>query len=328
MKIPSWLICCALNACASLTLLAGCGGSQMPAAIPADGSQSAQSSWMAPDAKSKDLLYVANTTYGIGQVYVYSYPQGRLEGELAGASPADGLCSDKYGDVFVPEGSSILEFRHGDTEPIAALSDPYGGADYCAIDPVTGNLAVSPTVVIYSHAAGTGIEYKGGNLYGNLSCTYDNKGNLFINGYAYDGSAGPAYAQMGLVELRKNRSRFTSIEFPVLTHVGTIQWAGDRLAVGASQPPVIGRYRIVGKTAELALPFIFLHRNGDIGQFSIQGSTLVVPRLGVGGRLGQTGVYFYGYPGACKGQRCIDKPTKHIVKELNEPAGATISLAD
>lgn len=283
---------------------------------------------MSADAKSKDLLYVANTNYGIGEVYVYSYPRGRLEGELVSTSPADGLCSDKYGDVFVPEGSTILKFRHGDTEPIAALSDPYGGADYCAIDPATGNLAVSPTVVVYTNAAGTGKEYPGGNVDGNRSCTYDNKGNLFINGWSYDGSAGPAYAQMGLVELRKGRSRFTKINFPVLTDSGTIQWAGTYLAVGFSQPAGIGRYRIAGDGVESRPSFTLLHRNGYTGQFWIQGSTVIVPLLGVGGHLGQTGVYFYNYPkGPCAGRLCVDKPTQHIFKELNEPAGATISLA-
>ncbi len=39
-------------------------------------------SWMDPDAKSKDLLYVTNP--GANEVLVYSYPQDKLVGTLGG----------------------------------------------------------------------------------------------------------------------------------------------------------------------------------------------------------------------------------------------------
>jgi hypothetical protein len=187
--------------CATLSILAGCGGPEAQAGLPSLSLSSAPAavggqrvragSWMAPEAKGQDLLYVSDTSYGLGVVYVYSYPGGKLKGELSGVSPADGLCSDAKGNVFVPAGTSIAEYPHGGTQPIAVLNDPFGGADYCAVDRTTGNLAVSPTVVVYAHAKGKGKAYPGGNEYGNRSCTYDDKGDLFVNGISFVGSLSP-----------------------------------------------------------------------------------------------------------------------------------------
>ena len=73
-----------LGVCAAVAMLAGCGGSQPPIGTPGAMPQTSAlathadrgTSWMLPDAKSKDLLYVGD----IYDVTVYSYPQGKLEG--------------------------------------------------------------------------------------------------------------------------------------------------------------------------------------------------------------------------------------------------------
>ncbi|HEX3370694.1 MAG TPA: hypothetical protein VHS56_14035, partial [Candidatus Cybelea sp.] len=90
---------------------------------------------MRPEAKSDDLLYVASGE----QISVYTYPGGRLVGNIGGAVGA--LCSDAAGDVFVV-GYEILEYAHGVTQPIATLDDYYNNPHGCAVDPTTGNLAV------------------------------------------------------------------------------------------------------------------------------------------------------------------------------------------
>jgi hypothetical protein len=322
-----WLRRYAPGICISLITLTGCGGSQMPT-NPLTPSQSdapitrehGRTPWMAPDAKGQNLLYIANhpaTAYRDESIYVYSYPGLKLEGELAGAFTGNyGLCSDANGDVFVPAGSTIFEYAHGGTQPIAELSDPYGGAGYCAIDPTTGNLAVSPTVAVYAGARGTGKEYPGGNAVGNNSCAYDNKGNLFVNGWSYDGSLGPAYAQMGLVELRKGASRLRTINFPVLTDSAAILCDGKYLVVGDAG--VIGRYRVIRKTAKI-VDFIGLRGADYMGQFWMQGSTLIVPSYWENNSIPHAHVFFYDYP---KGGR----PTK-TMNGLSAPYGATVSLA-
>ena len=135
-------------------MLAGCGGSQPPIGAPDALSQSRAiathaergGSWMLPESKSRDLLYVSSANNG--SVYVYSYPQLKLVGTLSSPnSTATGECVDKMGDVFITttneqQSSTIYEYKHGGTQPVAELSEPGSGTG-CAIDPKTGNLAVA-----------------------------------------------------------------------------------------------------------------------------------------------------------------------------------------
>jgi hypothetical protein len=290
---------------------------QSNAASGARDRRGGEASWMAPDTRTRDLLYVSynNVLYhndGDGSILVYSYPEGMLKGRLSGFSFAGSLCSDKNGDVFIPAGYDILEFAHGGARPIAVLADVHGDAAFCAVDPTTGNLAVSPTVVVYRHARGKGKEYPGGNAYGNYSCTYDNNGNLFVNGTEYEGS----FDWMGLTELRKGATQFAKINVPITLLYGTIQWDGKAIAVGTSYPAEIQRFRVVGKTAKFIAPPGRLISAG-LGQFWIQGSTIIVPSYE------PTAVMFYKYP-------VVGKPTKIIKKSPSQPfplVGATVSLA-
>ncbi len=165
----------ALSSCAAAALLAGCGGSQpsigAPGALPlspaigqyADGS----GSWMLPEAKGEDLLYVSN----VYTVTVYSYPRGRHVGTLRGFYRPIGECSDKAGDVFIANGDTILEYKHGGTKPIETLTFSGYDAESCAADPATGSLAVTwdqglsqGYVAIYRHASGSPILYRNSNM--------------------------------------------------------------------------------------------------------------------------------------------------------------------
>jgi hypothetical protein len=92
---------------AAAVLLTGCGGSQPPIGAPGAMLQSHAiathaprgGSWMLPEAKSEDLLYVSE----VGTVTVYSYPQGKLEGKLRGFFDATGECVDAKGDVYIAD---------------------------------------------------------------------------------------------------------------------------------------------------------------------------------------------------------------------------------
>lgn len=152
---------------AGVLLLSACSGNgtgstqranpAMPGGPSAAGTH--ERSWMANDADTLDLLYVSSAKDG--GVYAYSYPQGALKGWLLDRR-AGGLCSDRDGDVFVPEGGQILEYNHGGTQPLAVLHNPLGGApQFCAVDPSTGNLALSAGtpgksgIAIYTNAQGS-----------------------------------------------------------------------------------------------------------------------------------------------------------------------------
>src|SRR5579863_10312478 len=149
-------------------LVAACGGSQSPIGAPGAIPQTSAiamhaergKSWMLPEAKSSDLLYVAASPDGPnGSAYVYTYPQGRLVGTLTGFGVPRGECADSAGDVFIVaytnqsmSSSTIYEYAHGGTKPIAALSDP-DVAVGCAVDPTTGDLAASGDgVAIFKNA--------------------------------------------------------------------------------------------------------------------------------------------------------------------------------
>jgi hypothetical protein len=116
-----------------VALLASCSGSQPSISAPTAMSQvhaiaSASDrvkSWMLPEAKNNDLLYVSDPD-SPSVVYVYSFPRGRQVGELSGFASGYspwGLCTDKTGDVFVttvhtsssPYDSLIYEYAHGVT---------------------------------------------------------------------------------------------------------------------------------------------------------------------------------------------------------------------
>ena len=80
----------ALSICAAGALLAGCGVLQPPVGAPGAMPQShaivgyarRSGSWMLPEAKSGDLVYVSNDTASssVGQVLVFTYPKGKLVG--------------------------------------------------------------------------------------------------------------------------------------------------------------------------------------------------------------------------------------------------------
>jgi hypothetical protein len=136
-----------LNCCVAAAILAGCGGSQPPigasGAMPQGSAIAAHAdrskSWMLSEAKTDDLLYV--TDAGKSNVLVFSYPQGKLVGTLAGSfsNPA-GECVDAKGNVWITNpnyaGSGfIVEYAHGDSTSITTLQEPGASPVGCSIDP-------------------------------------------------------------------------------------------------------------------------------------------------------------------------------------------------
>jgi hypothetical protein len=338
MKARALSMRCAFSVCVSLIIAAGCSGSQLqtnpfipsqsgataaqaqPGAEASRAESGAQGSWMASNAKTQDLVYVAQATDG--RIDAYSYPAGKLKGRLLDVD-ADGLCSSRSGNVFVPEGDEIREYAHGGARPIAVLRDPLGAAfQFCTVDPVTGNLAVSGGahpelgVAIYANAKGSPTLYKGGGLNGGFwSCTYDDDGNLFIEGTT---------ARLGavrLVELPKGSQRLRNVTWNGMRpqHLGSIQWDGQYLAVesatSGSASTTVFRYSVSARRATFAGRST-LRDAGSPLQFWIHAGNLVVPNQGPAG---SAGVLFYGYPAG-------GKPTQ-IIEDAHEPRAVTVSPA-
>jgi WD40 repeat protein len=311
-----------LNSCISAMILSACAGSQ-PAVTPGAPGVSIQAqghrgtgSWMEPNASAQDLLYISG--YTSGYVYVYTYPQGQLVGTLheSGFVALYGECTDPAGDVFIIADSSftknkpstIYEYAHGGTNPIAMLTDP-NGAVGCAVDPTTDNLAASGGgVAIFKHAAGKPKLYF--SSVGLWYCGYDDRGNLYFSGHndqylnrakLYVWPAGSS----NLKQISVNTKLYTSqgIEWP------SVQWDGKYLTVSSNEashePLMIYRLRISGETASVVgTTTLTTLKNIYFGQTWIQGSTII----GVGyAKYGYQDAFLWPYPKGGKPQSAIKR---------------------
>jgi hypothetical protein len=217
---------------------------------------------MLPEASHDNLLYVSDA--GTNGVYVFSYPKARYVGSLGGflAEP-HGVCADQAGNVFVTEfgqfyNSSVQEYAHGGTSPIATL-DASGEPEGCSVDPTTGNLAVAiysygyPTgVAVYPEAQGTPTLYTDPNFFEMTGCSYDNAGNLFVAGQ----NSAKGFA---LAELPAGSNSLTDIRVRATINGGVnarLQSDGKQLAIGSldgsdSHKYSIFRVRLSGNRAKI-----------------------------------------------------------------------------
>ncbi len=319
----------ALSRCVTAAILSGCGGSQPPIGPSGAMQQSPAivtraergTSWMLPEAKNENLLYVGS--YVTDDVYVYSFPKGKLVGTLTEIEDPQSLCSDLKGNVWISSdvnGSSgvgeMLEYPHGGKTAITTLSDPQTPAA-CAVDPTTGNLAVANSdgngpyygeLAIYGDGQGQPTLYSvyppSGDLYGT---TYDNKGDVFAIGLKDSW-----HDKSGVFWLRKGAS--TVKNFPLHPHVAPrgVQWDGQALAVvfAAHAPPSINRFKIGRRSGKAVGPPI--ETSAGFNQFWIQGSTLV-------GTAESGTISLWKYPSG-------GTPTKTITG-VDHPYGVTVSLA-
>lgn len=222
-----------LHGAITVAMLAGCGGGVPPnigsslRIAPATGSHT---------QKHEALLYVS--AQGTADVYVFTYPGGVLKQTLSYFDAPAAECVDGKGDVFVADssGNDIVEFAHGGTAPIATLADPGDFPFDCSVDPKTGNLAVTSgygEVLLYARARGSAKIYTDSQINNMIGCTYDSKGNLFVDG-DYD-SGTPIFA-----ELRAGAKTFTSLTLDRKFRTpGLMQWDGSYLAVGDQKASTI-----------------------------------------------------------------------------------------
>jgi hypothetical protein len=262
-------------------LFAGCGGSASPpVGAPGALAQSRvtvksavrRGSWMLPEAKTDALLYYSD---GAESVFILSYPQGKVVGMLQGFYGSNGVCSDASGNVFVTTGGTetVVEYAHGGTEPIATLGDfgyyPFG----CAVDPLTGNLAVANlgafngyagTVAIYNGAKGKPTDYTAQGFSRYEWCAYDGSGNLFVDGDA------------GLTELPYGQQNFTNIALSVSGQ--GLQWDGQYLAMVNPSSRVIYRIAVSGSSGTIAQTVTFTGLITSLANdFVFSGSKVVMP---------------------------------------------------
>jgi hypothetical protein len=333
----------ALCSCVAAALLAGCGGSQPPIGTPGALPQTSMiathadrsGSWMLPEAKGDDLLYVVTDATKKNAVRVYSYPQGKLVGAVSGLSGKPiGLCSDKTGDVFVtqsdgPSAGFVSEYAHGSTTPMETLSDP----DYpqqCSVDPSSGNLAVvnyrPGNVAVYAGARGTPAIYDAPTMTNVVFCTYDDKGNLYVSG---DDASRLAFAKLAVGDTQLTDFTETANFYG---KVAPVQWDGWYLSIGNSVYPYVDsksyfiyRVRVFGSRGKVVHTSKLLLTGGKwfsvVFSFWIQGKRIILPMLAQTRFHQPPGqVTFWKYPAA--GSR-----VKTIPNVGKSPWTVTVSLA-
>jgi hypothetical protein len=272
-------------------------------------------STVARNSASGALLYVSGRSAHI--VTMYTYPKLQFVARLAAGRYPMGLCVDpRTQDVWVVSQTNgneakLLQFAHGEVTPIRTIKTD-SSAETCAVDPVTGNLAVAVThlsedpgtLLVYKHSTGRPKSYnlKGLLLY--LFVGYDSKGTLYVDGTPAGSSMPVRIGQLspGDKELRLVRLH-TKLFYP-----GNVQSDGTDLAIGQERRPTIYRIngsRIVGTVALNGACFV--------QQFYIHGNRVIVPNT-CGS---QSTINIYAYPSGGNPLRTFNP--------LFAPFGAAIS---
>ncbi len=236
--------------------VAGCGNgaSQLaPSISPVQpGANSHEASWMMPSAqKQPNLLYISN--WGTSEVNVYTYLDGGgllLVGQLTGFSTPAGMCTDNSGNVWIPDANTraLYEYAHGGTKRIATIRAHSGYPYACAVDPTTGDLAVSSqhpnakyqsysVVDVYPKGFRTGTPYSTPHGFKDVYfLAYDNASNLYADGTPcwrdncyYDRNGPP-----GLYELSKGGSKFARLTLrgATLYQPAAVNWVKPTLLLG------------------------------------------------------------------------------------------------
>ena len=189
---------------------------------------------------------------------IFDYPKGTAQiGSIAGDG-GQGCTNVLYGygkKIFWNIGgpTQMTEYKVPDT-PIKTLSTSYSFPSSCAMN-TSGDLAVGilygqsysegGQVLIFKNGSGTPTVYTT-PLDEEFFNGYDDKGNLFADGFTGDRSG------FALVELPKGSSKFVTIktsntvEFP-----GSVQWDGTYLTVFDQLTNQFYRYTVSGTTATL-----------------------------------------------------------------------------
>jgi hypothetical protein len=316
--MKAWFPRCALGA--SVMLISACGGP--PALVRVAPVPNAISgSWMLPEAKAQDLVYISQSGSSGPTTYILSLPQGQLVGQL---SVSGSLCSDNVGNVWVASEGTLLEYAHGGQKPIRILHAANLSAGACAVDARSGSVAVvngyhkfdifdsgssRPKIVRYKKLYFDGL-------------TYDGSGNLFVLG----GTLAHQKAQaLKVAELPKGATkieRLRGFHTRMLGHSG-FQWDGKHLTLGDALNEGgheiyrydVGRDRIKSRgVIELA--------NGDfayLASYWIHGSKAVATAWCFTGSACAP-IFLYNYPAG-------GEPLKEIGEGIVPSGGGAVTIS-
>lgn len=298
-------------------LLTACEGAGPPGGFATDGLASQKAT------SGGDLLYISDAQY----LYIYTYPAIVYVKELLIGNEISGLCSDARGDVFVTEfiGEAVLEYPHSGEGPTATLPFPDARPSGCSVDPTSHSLAVTNysgkragetgSIGIFKQSTSPTVLHDSTLFYYDF-CTYDAKGNLFVDGQ-------DIYFNPVIAELPKGASRFTDLTLRGLPksfgYPAGLVWDGKYLALGDLDSSVVYRLQVSGDSATV-VSSVRLRKGQEVEQFTLvaypgrrHGMTLIGPNSA------DRSVYFWSYPRG-------GKPAREITG-LDGAFGSAISVA-
>lgn len=300
-------------AAAAISFLTGCVAAQ-PLVLPGAAREGAP----LRRAPSTDLLY-ASATDGT-DVYVLSYPQGKLVRKLAppnGTISLQGLCSDSKGNVFVTSVSKgkgsrgdeghLYEYAHNGTKVLWTLTFSDAAPFGCSVDPKSGTIAVSTvglgsnTGEVWTYVPGSyyGKQYYSYDVRNFYYCAYDGQGNLFVNG---EGTG----TQMYLDEIVRGQSQLTELtlnKYVSVSGMGQLQWDGNYVTLEHLTAGAIDRLSISGSQATIVGKTLLSGWSGS-ALSTIDGKSVLVP-TGVS----QTSIGVWKYPSGGKPVNQISIPS-------------------
>jgi hypothetical protein len=174
-------------------------------------------------------------------------------------------------------------------------------------------------VLVYKQARGTPEVLNDPDIPAAMSyCTYDKKGNLFVDSYG-------KFYHIGFAELPEGSKTFQTISLRLpkrAEFAGGLQWVGKYLAVGFGDGNVVGEYDIKGSSATQvhATPLNDVERGFGTNQFLVEGTTLIAPAIPTTEHTNGI-VDFFKYPQG-------GKPLKAFTTSVKTPYAAVISPAE
>ena len=232
-----------------------------------------------PEAQSGDLLYL--TDVAKNDVEVLSYPGTRHIATLTGFGRPRAECAGPQGHVWIADiqGVDVLEYAHGGSKPIAALSTPAAPRG-CSVNGPGNAIAVTGgsrgvILSVYRHGAGgwrDPVTFTDASIKNVSFCAFDPQGNLFVDGTG----KGRAFR---LAELPRGAHALVDLTVDAsIVGAGQMQWDGTNLAVGDDRvsPSVIYQFSVSGSTAT-SVGSTTLNGTTTVEQFWIDGSQVIGP---------------------------------------------------
>lgn len=248
----------ALIAIVNLALLAGCGAAQ-----PLTVSTSPVVQQQLDDAPTSRLFVDANcVSKPFSGMCMFAFPSGHYLSWIEQHDFAHilGMCQGPRGYIFITgtatsSGSTIAEYNYGGSS-INFISDGYDVPQGCSFDAKSRHLAVA-NIAAYGYGGNLSVFDAGTSSYPNVYtspdiytftyCSYDDKGNLFVDGTDQAGA-------FKIAELANRAHTLKTISLSKdIKLAGPIQWDGRALAVGYGNAngSLIFRMSVSGSEAHL-----------------------------------------------------------------------------